>query len=111
MPLVPELLVGAERERLHAAGGRVRRRSACPTSWRCSAAGLLDAFSLLDIVEIADGREAAGRSEVAGVYFALSERFEVDRMLTRITGLPRDDRWRRWPGRRCATTCTPRWPA
>jgi glutamate dehydrogenase len=30
---------------------------------------------------------------VAGVYFAISERIEVDRMLTRITGLPRDDRW------------------
>ena len=31
--------------------------------------------------------------EVAGVYFAISERIEADRMLTRITGLPRDDRW------------------
>ena len=31
--------------------------------------------------------------EVARVYFALSERFEVDRMLLRITALPRDDRW------------------
>jgi glutamate dehydrogenase len=27
------------------------------------------------------------------LYFALSEKFEVDRMLTRITALPRDDRW------------------
>jgi glutamate dehydrogenase len=30
---------------------------------------------------------------VGRLYFALSERFEVDRMLTRITRLPRDDRW------------------
>ena len=53
---------------------------------------MLDAFSLLDVVELAS---AAGSrpSEVAGVYFALSERFEVDRMLGRITALPRDDRW------------------
>ena len=38
-------------------------------------------------------REASRPARSAGVYFALSERFEVDRMLTRITGLPRDDRW------------------
>ena len=31
--------------------------------------------------------------EVARLYFVLSERYEVDRMLTRITHLPRDDRW------------------
>ena len=30
---------------------------------------------------------------MAGIYFAISERIEADRMLTRITGLPRDDRW------------------
>ena len=30
---------------------------------------------------------------VGQIYFALSERFDVDRMLTRITLLPRDDRW------------------
>ena len=31
--------------------------------------------------------------EVAPVYFALSERFGVDRMLTRMAALPRADRW------------------
>ena len=28
-----------------------------------------------------------------GLYFALSERFDVDRLLVRITALPRGDRW------------------
>ena len=31
--------------------------------------------------------------DIARLYFALSERYEVDRILTRITQLPRDDRW------------------
>ena len=49
-------------------------------------------FGLLDIVSLAD---AAGRPvpEVATVYFGLSERFRVDELLSRISDLPRDDRW------------------
>ena len=31
--------------------------------------------------------------QVARLYFALSERFERGPLLTRITALPRDDRW------------------
>ena len=91
MPLVPQLLVGSERERL-------RMRTAeftglgVPADLAERAAGLLDTFSLLDVVEIA-AAEKVPAAEVAGVYFAVSERIEVDRMLTRITGLPRDDRW------------------
>src|SRR5205823_8269578 len=50
------------------------------------------AFGLLDIVEVghATDREVA---EVAEVYFALSARFHVDAMLSRISDLPREDRW------------------
>src|SRR5262249_1866274 len=49
-------------------------------------------FGLLDIVGLADssGRDLA---EVAGVYFVLSERFRVDDLLSRISLLPRNDRW------------------
>jgi glutamate dehydrogenase len=56
------------------------------------AASLLDQFSLLDVVEISvdTGRES---SEVAPVYFAASEQFGIDAMLSRVTRLPRDDRW------------------
>jgi glutamate dehydrogenase len=91
VPMVPELLVGSEQERL-------KQRTAefaglgVPEQLGERAAALLDTFSLLDVVEIATAEKLPLR-EVAGVYFAISERIEVDRMLTRITGLPRDDRW------------------
>ena len=57
---------------------------------RC--AGLLTAFQLLDVVEIAS---ASGRppEEVAELHFALSAQFSVDAMLTAVTALPRIDRW------------------
>ena len=55
-------------------------------------ASLLDQFSLLDIVDIAtDTGEAP--TDVAPLYFLLSEKFGIDAMLTRVTSLPRDDRW------------------
>jgi glutamate dehydrogenase len=63
-----------------------------PPELALRAAGLLDGFSLLDIVEIASSMSCPAR-DVAEVYFALSEQFQVDDMLTRITGLPRGDRW------------------
>jgi glutamate dehydrogenase len=53
---------------------------------------MLDAFSLLDVVELSAG-SGEPPEQVGRLYFTLSERFEVDRMLTRITRLPRDDRW------------------
>ena len=92
MPLVPELLGGAERERLRDAGRAsspalgapadlARGPPRCSTPSRCSTSSRSPT---------AEKRPA---DEVAAIYFALSERFEVDRMLTRITGLPRDDRW------------------
>ncbi len=88
---VPDLVVGGERERL-------RRRAAeyeglgAPADLALTAAALLDVFSLLDVVEVA-GRSGRPVAEVAGLYFVLSERFEVDRLLTLITALPRADRW------------------
>jgi glutamate dehydrogenase len=49
-------------------------------------------FGLLDVVTVA---ESTGRAvkEVAGVYFTLSDEFRVDMLLSRISELPRDDRW------------------
>jgi glutamate dehydrogenase len=53
---------------------------------------LVYGFGLLDILETAAG---TGRdlSEVAAVYFVLSERFQIDELLSRISKLPRNDRW------------------
>jgi glutamate dehydrogenase len=91
VPLVPELLVGSERERLSMRAAEFSGLGV-PDELATRAAALLDTFSLLDVVETA-ATEKLPLREVAAVYFAISERIEVDRMLTRITGLPRDDRW------------------
>ena len=53
---------------------------------------LLSAFLLLDVVEIAQAGERSP-AEIAQLHFAVSDRFSVDEMLTKITELPRDDRW------------------
>jgi glutamate dehydrogenase len=90
-PQIPTLLQGGEQARIRRRASELREAGA-PEDVALRAAGLLDQFSLLDVVEIcADtGRDA---EEVAPVYFALSDRFGIDAMLTRVTKLPRDDRW------------------
>ena len=88
---VPDLLIGAEHERLLMRTDEFTGLGV-PDDLASRAAALLDTFSLLDIVEIATA-EKVPAEEVAAVYFAISEGIEVDRMLTRITLLPRDDRW------------------
>ncbi len=88
---IPEFLVGIERERLD-------RRVAdfiavgAPDDLATEVAALLDVFSLLDIVEVSL-RTDEDPASVAALYFTISERYEVDRFLGRITGLPRGDRW------------------
>ena len=52
----------------------------------------LDEFSLLDVIEIAN-RQNSSPEVVAELYFALSERYDIDRMLFHISALARDDRW------------------
>ena len=49
-------------------------------------------FGLLDIVETTHTRNC-DIGEVASVYFVLSERFRVDDLLSKISLLPREDRW------------------
>ncbi|PZS27028.1 MAG: NAD-glutamate dehydrogenase [Pseudonocardiales bacterium] len=53
---------------------------------------LLNAFLLLDVVEIANASEHSAE-QIAELHFALSAQFSVDDLLTAITLLPRDDRW------------------
>ena len=49
-------------------------------------------FGLFDILETA---KSTGRDiiEVAKVYFVISERFQIDVLLSHISRLPRNDRW------------------
>jgi glutamate dehydrogenase len=88
---IPEFLVGVERERLDRRAGDFVAAGA-PADLSAEVAALLDVFSLLDIVEVSlrTGEEPVS---VARLYFTISERYEVDRFLGRITALPRGDRW------------------
>jgi glutamate dehydrogenase len=90
-PRLPELLRGEERENLHAEADRLVGLG-LPRELAIRIGGLLSAFGLLDVVEIA---QATGHraGDVAELHFAASDRFSVDEMLTKITELPRDDRW------------------
>jgi glutamate dehydrogenase len=90
-PRVTELLRGTERENLY---GEVDQLVALglPRELALKLSELLNAFLLLDVVEIASASDRTPR-EVAELHFALSERFSVDAMLTAVTDLPRTDRW------------------
>ncbi len=90
-PQLPTLLVGAERRRWERRAKELVKVGAAEDIAH-RAAALLDTFSLLDVTEIA-ATTGLPAGEVAPVYFTLSERYGVDAMLTRITALPREDRW------------------
>ncbi len=87
----PDLMRGAERETLFDDAERLIGLG-LPRELAVRLAELLSAFLLLDVVEIA---RATDRDpyDVAKVHYAVSERLSVDNLLTKVTGLPRDDRW------------------
>ncbi|HEY5514716.1 MAG TPA: NAD-glutamate dehydrogenase domain-containing protein, partial [Pengzhenrongella sp.] len=90
-PRMPELLRGAERERLDIRAAELTKLSV-PEDFALRAAGLLDWYSLLDIVDIAADTKNEPTS-VAPLYYFVSESFGIDTMLTKVTRLPREDRW------------------
>ncbi|NNM46303.1 NAD-glutamate dehydrogenase [Knoellia koreensis] len=90
-PKIPELLKGAELKRLERNAAKLEKLGVTE-ELAVQSASLLDQYSLLDIVDIATDTGAAP-ADVARLYFVLSEKFGIDAMLTRVTGLPRDDRW------------------
>jgi glutamate dehydrogenase len=91
LPRLDTLFRGNEREslRLHA---QAIVRLGIPSDLADWATRVMYGFGLLDVVTVA---ESTGHdlTEVAGVYFALSERFRADTLLSSISELPRDDRW------------------
>ncbi len=88
---VPDWLIGVERQRLD---HRITELAVlgAPAGLAAQVAALLDVYPMLDIVEVAR-RTDRDPALVARTYFTISERFEIDRFLTRITALPRTDRW------------------
>jgi glutamate dehydrogenase len=90
-PRTGELLVGAERKSMEADADRFVKKGV-PPELAVVGASLLNVYQLLDITEIATST-GVPPLEVAQVYFTLSERYAVDAMLVRISGLGRPDRW------------------
>ena len=90
-PFVPDLLKGAERDRFEQRTAEFIELGV-PRAISEQVAALLDVFGLLDVAQIAEVT-ANSPLATAQVYFAISERYEIDRLLLRITLLPREDRW------------------
>ncbi|MFC4011483.1 NAD-glutamate dehydrogenase [Nonomuraea purpurea] len=91
VPHIPKLLTGPD-----LAAYEERRDSfvarGVPQELAERVAGMVPAYSTLDLVEIASltGRPAG---EVAEVYFDLADRLQLARLRERIISLPRDNRW------------------
>jgi glutamate dehydrogenase len=85
------LFRGREREALHANTVQLRELG-LPDELAELTTRIMYGFGLLDIVEVASqtGRDV---KEVATVYYVLSERFRIDDLLSKISDLPREDRW------------------
>ncbi|GGK19245.1 NAD-glutamate dehydrogenase [Pilimelia terevasa] len=91
LPRTDALFRGAERQSLRAHVAHLAE-GGVPADLAERSTRMVYSFGLLDIVEIAanTGHEVG---EVAGVYFELSERFRVDNLLSKVSYLPRNDRW------------------
>ncbi|MCW3815573.1 NAD-glutamate dehydrogenase [Micromonospora sp. DR5-3] len=91
LPDLENLFYGSEREAIAAHIDSLTEKG-LPRDLAAQATRLMYSFGLLDVVETA---QSTGRdvSEVASVYFVLSDRFRVDALLSKISLLPREDRW------------------
>ena len=90
-PLLPDLLRGPERRRLQELA-QAHIDEGVPADLAEAAALLLYQFQLLDVTRIAERTDRPAR-EVAEIYFTISERWDVDGFLTRISALSRGGRW------------------
>jgi glutamate dehydrogenase len=88
---LPFLLLGRDKD---AYDKRMQsyRSVGVPEELASSIAALPSAYSALAIVQTAD-REGREPAAVAEVHFTLGQRLGVDRLLSRIVELPREDRW------------------
>ena len=91
VPQLGTLLQGEERERWAERVAWATERG-IPDELAQAYASLLDSYSLLDVVELARELEREV-TEVAQVYFGVSEAFKIDDLLTHVSHLPREDRW------------------
>ncbi|MCB0918129.1 MAG: NAD-glutamate dehydrogenase [Actinobacteria bacterium] len=90
-PRIPEFLRGAESRRHTAIVVSLTDRGV-PEEFAADAASLLYGFMLLDIADVAESTQTSPE-DVADLYFCISERYDIDTLLTRISSLPRGGRW------------------
>ncbi|HSU35868.1 MAG TPA: NAD-glutamate dehydrogenase domain-containing protein, partial [Propionibacteriaceae bacterium] len=88
---LPTLLTGRDAEVL-AQRLKTYRAAGVPEELGTAIAALTPAYAALTIVQTAD-REGLDLIKVAEVHFGLGQRLGLDRLLSRIIELPRDDRW------------------
>ena len=88
---VAQMLTGNEAERFDRLAKRFVEAGAPEDLARKAASGL-DVFALLDITDIC-AKTGEDSATVIPLYFTLSDRYDMDRTLLRITALPRGDRW------------------
>jgi glutamate dehydrogenase len=91
LPQMETLFYGSERESIVAHIDSMTERGV-PRELVERSTRLMYSFGLLDVVETAT-RTRRDVAEVAAVYFVLSDRFRVDSLLSKISLLPREDRW------------------
>ncbi|WP_433344418.1 NAD-glutamate dehydrogenase [Micromonospora sp. CA-111912] len=91
LPGLENLFYGSEREAIAAHIDGMTSRG-LPRGLAEQATRLMYSFGLLDVVETS-ASTGPDVGEVASVYFVLSDRFRVDSLLSKISLLPREDRW------------------
>jgi glutamate dehydrogenase len=91
LPALESLFRGRERESLRTYASHLHNLG-IPQDLADWATRIVYGFGLLDIVALADSCRC-DTTELAGIYFVVSERFRVDDLLSRISLLPRNDRW------------------
>ena len=88
---IPDVMIGAEADSFEQLAQRYRDAGA-PDGLARLVASLLDVYALLDIAEVV-ARTGEDATTIIPLYYAVSDRYDVDRTLVRITALPRGDRW------------------
>jgi glutamate dehydrogenase len=93
LPQLPNLFHGVERQTVRSHRDSLIAQG-LPEPVADRAARLNYSFGLLDVVELAKGAgPGLALNAAAEVYFTISERFRIDALLSKISELPREDRW------------------
>ncbi|MGH3874446.1 MAG: NAD-glutamate dehydrogenase [Pseudonocardiaceae bacterium] len=90
-PRVPGWLASTEADHVAAAARRLTGQGVADELALRVGAGL-STFGLLDVVEVAE-LAGADAGQVAALYYALAAHLDIDRMLSSVNELARDDRW------------------